>query len=106
MEAAITGRYTFYEVKKERKIKRADMKKGSISQEDTEILDSLHKTARELYLAQRNFETAEDDLLIDSFSYEIMALRKRYDYYITLCKARGLVAEGITRRAYPPSRGE
>ena len=84
--------------KKVKKTKVRKQRKGGISAEDQAILTQLNQTANELRLAQENFEMAESDMLVDSFSYEIMSLRKRYDYYITLCKAHGLVAEGAVKR--------
>lgn len=69
--------------------------KSKISREDAEIIDSLNKVAYELSLAHKSFEMANSDILIDSFIFEIMSLNKRYDYYIRLCKERGLIAEGM-----------
>jgi valyl-tRNA synthetase len=85
-------------VPKKEKKEKTRKNKGGISAEDQQILSLLNQTARELWFAQENFEMAENDMLVDSFSYEILALNRRYDYYITLCKARGLVANSAVKR--------
>ncbi len=69
-------------------------KKGNqLSTEDNEIIQMLNKVTKDLHFAQLSFDLAEDEMLTDSFIYEIMALHKRHSYYTKLCKERGLAAD-------------
>ncbi len=68
---------------------------GNISHEDTEIIKSLEDVQSQLFMAQKSFDLATDQALVDSFIYEIMSLNKKYEYYLKLCKERGLVAGGF-----------
>ena len=99
MEFALMSHWNIQKKEKKAKALKTDSRhKSKVSAEDQEILTVLNETAYELKLAQKNFDLVDNDMLIDSFSYEIMALNKRYDYYITLCKERGLAAVGIVKR--------
>ncbi len=70
-------------------------KNNEISKDDERIRDMLCKVKRELDYVHQEFDYTTDDILIDSFIYEIQALNKKYQYYIKLCKERGLVADGF-----------
>ncbi|MCL2618278.1 MAG: YaaL family protein [Defluviitaleaceae bacterium] len=67
------------------------VKKYGIEPEDAELLDSLHLVKVGLATAHRSFDIATDKTLLDSISYEIMSLNKKYEYYLRRCKERGLV---------------
>lgn len=68
-------------------------KGNGLKPEDAELLLSLEGVRRNLDFAHKAFDSTLDSALVDSVSYEIMALNKRYDYYIKRCKERGLVAD-------------
>jgi len=70
-------------------------KNNEINKDDERIRDMLCKVKRELDYVHQEFDYTTDDILIDSFIYEIQALNKKYQYYIKLCKERGLVADGF-----------
>ena len=56
---------------------------------DTELVNSIIKTKRELDVANKNFEQAEGEL-IDYYSYQIKAHKAKIDYLIKEIKERGL----------------
>ena len=65
---------------------------GGLRQEDIELLESLEGVRKSLDFAHRVFDSTVDNSLLDSLSYEIMSLNKRYEYYHRRCKERHLVA--------------
>lgn len=73
---------------KNRKIEKFD-------KDDENIVNMLYKVKKELDYVRQEFEYTTDDILIDSFIYEIQALNMKYQYYIKLCKEKGLVADGF-----------
>ena len=60
---------------------------------DVELLMSLEGVRKSLDYAHQAFDTATEDTLLDSASYEIMSLNKRYEYYLQKCKERSLIAD-------------
>jgi len=70
-------------------------KRPKLSKDDEKIMDMLFKVKKELDYVRQEFDYTTDDILIDSFIYEIQALNKKYQYYIKLCKEKGLVADGF-----------
>jgi len=74
-------------------------KKNSIIPEDAELISSLEQVKSNLAFAHQTFEITTDLALLDSASYEIMSLNKKYEYYLRRCKERGLMCSvGIGAR--------
>jgi hypothetical protein len=71
----------------------ARVKKIYVSKEDEDIIICLKRIAGDLRNAHENFDNADEEALVDSYIYEIMALNRRYDYYVKQCKSRGLMAD-------------
>ena len=65
------------------KIKNTDF------QNEIELLKCILETKRELTVANKNFEVAEEDL-IDYYSYQIKANKAKLDYLIKEVKQRGI----------------
>ena len=57
-------------------------------------MKSITETKRELFIANKNFEVAEDDL-IDYYSYQIKANKAKLDYLIKEVKTKGLAVDMI-----------
>ena len=55
---------------------------------EMELLKSILDTKRELFVANRNFESAEEEL-IDYYSYQIKANKAKLDYLIKEVKQKG-----------------
>lgn len=66
--------------------------KQRLSEEDTEIVCILERLKRDLKDMHNNLDYITDPILIDSCIYEIMSIHMRYQYYLKLCKEKGLVA--------------
>ena len=67
------------------------MKKYGIEPEDAELIGSLQLISDSLAFAHHSFDITTDRALLDSISYEIMSLNKKYEYYLRRCKERGLM---------------
>ena len=70
------------------KIKNTDF------QNEIELLKCILETTRELTVANKNFEVAEEDL-IDYYSYQIKANKAKLDYLIKEVKQRGIAVDMI-----------
>ena len=69
-------------------------KKNKDIQNEIELLKSITETKRELFIANKNFEVAEDDL-IDYYSYQIKANKAKLDYLIKEVKTKSLAVDMI-----------
>lgn len=61
---------------------------------EIELLKSILDTKRELVVANRNFESAEEEL-IDYYSYQIKASKAKLDYLIRQVKQKGIAVDMI-----------
>ncbi len=68
---------------KEEKVKR-----------EIELLKSIKDTKTELFIANKNFEIAEGEL-VDYYSYQIKASKAKLDYLIKQVKAKGIELDMI-----------
>ena len=64
------------------------------SQADFEIIRSILKSQKELEIAHRNFDYAEDDL-IDYYSYKIKSEQSKIGYLLKLAKNKNLVMNAV-----------
>ena len=69
----------------------------AIRVEGREIVSSIERIKKELEVTQSKFDSVTNDVLIDSYIYEIIALNKKYQYFLQLAKEHGLVAEGFKK---------
>lgn len=74
------------------KEKKFFLKKGTTTLDDEtkEILFFLNDTKQKLEYAELCLDFTNDELMIDSFIYEILALKKKLDYYLRLSKQKGI----------------
>ena len=61
---------------------------------EIELLKSILDAKRELVLANKNFESAEEEL-VDYYSYQIKASKAKLDYLIKQVKQKGIVVDMI-----------
>ncbi len=72
-----------------------EKQKSPLSKEDAEILENINKLRLNLQTLYQNYEYVIDPNLIDSYIYEMSALYAKYDYYLKLCKEKGIVITNI-----------
>jgi len=65
-------------------------KRRRLSAEDMEIVTALEAVQSDMDFLHRCFDETTDETLIDSLIYELKAVQLRYQYYLNLCKARGI----------------
>lgn len=54
------------------------------------ILAAIRQIQLQMECARSSFEDATDEALIDSYIYEIIALQKKYEYFLKTAKEMGL----------------
>ena len=64
-----------------------------------ELIMSVLKAKRELYLATKNFETAEEGL-VDYYIYQIKASKSKLDFLVNSAKNRGICLDMIEQRYF------
>jgi len=63
-----------------------------VQQREVELIKSLMQTRVDLNVANRNFESAEEEL-IDYYSYQIKAHKSKLNYLIRKVKEKGIVMD-------------
>ena len=66
----------------------------SNEEKEVELIVSIIKTKKELEVANLNFEYAQEDL-IDYYTYQIKAMRAKFDYLLKKAKKKGLALDMI-----------
>lgn len=66
------------------------MKEKTVLREGEEILKAIRQIQQQLECARSAFANATEDALIDSYIYEIIALHKKYEYFLKAAKEIGL----------------
>lgn len=61
---------------------------------EIELLKCILNTKRELVIANKNFESAEGEL-VDYYSYQIKASKAKLDYLIKQVKIKGIAVDMI-----------
>lgn len=74
------------------------MKQERLMSEGEAILSAIRQIQLQLECARSSFEDATDEALIDSYIYEIIALQKKYEYFLKAAKEMGLT-NGFQRKA-------
>jgi len=65
--------------------------------EESEILECLRSAREEWIDANRNFKYANDEEMIDYFTYKIKASEVRYEFYLKKAKEKGIKADLIEK---------
>lgn len=66
------------------------MEQKELRAEGEAILAAIRQIQAQLECARQAFENAVDESLIDSYIYEIIALQKKYEYFLRAAKEIGL----------------
>ncbi len=74
------------------------MKQERLMTEGQAILSAIRQIQIQMECARSSFEDATDEALIDSYIYEIIALQKKYEYFLKTAKEMGLT-NGYQRSA-------
>lgn len=66
------------------------MKRERLMTEGQAILAAIRQIQLQMECARSSFQDATDEALIDSYIYEIIALQKKYEYFLKTAKEMGL----------------
>lgn len=75
-------------------IKETKIIDKSNEEKEVDLIISIIKTRNELEVANRNFEYAQGDL-IDYYTYQIKAIRAKFNYLVKKAKEKGLALDMI-----------
>ena len=64
-----------------------------LTEEDIEIVAALEAVKSDVDFLHNCFDHTTDTILIDSLIYELKAANLKYQYYLNLCKEKGIVCE-------------
>jgi hypothetical protein len=70
---------------------RVSTKPRALSVEDEQILEAVNTLRRELDQLHNRYDNISDAILVESLIYEIKAAHMKYQYYLNLCKDKGIV---------------
>ena len=68
-----------------------------LTDEGVKIVEAIKDVKEKLDQSRQNLDLVVDDELIDSYIYEIIALNKKYEYFIKRAKAFGIIAGGYEK---------
>ena len=66
------------------------MKQERLMTEGQAILAAIRQIQLQMECARSSFEDATDEALIASYIYELLALQKKYEYFLKTAKEMGL----------------
>lgn len=75
-------------------VKEQRVKDKSEEEKDLELVISVVKAKKDLNIAHKNFEYAEEGL-IDYYSYQIKAYQTKLDYLMRKARKKGIVLDMI-----------
>lgn len=64
-----------------------------LSLDDKDILKNIKKLKLQMDCVYDQLNFVTDETLIDGYVYEMKSIHMKYNYYINLCKQRGLAVE-------------
>ncbi|MCL1878259.1 MAG: YaaL family protein, partial [Defluviitaleaceae bacterium] len=71
--------------------KEKPAKRRRLSREDMEIVEALEAVKSDMDFLHNCFDHTTDAILVDSLVYELKACNLKFQYYLTLCKEKGIV---------------
>jgi len=68
-----------------------------LSEEGRQIIDSIEEVKEQLHNTKQKFDMTTNEALMDYYIYEIIALTKKYEFFLKSAKELGLVADGFEK---------
>ena len=62
-----------------------------LSREDMEIVEALEAVKSDMEFLHNCFDHTTDAILVESLVYELKAANLKFQYYLNLCKEKGIV---------------
>jgi hypothetical protein len=70
-------------------------KSKKLTREDMEIVAALEAVKSDMEFLHNCFDHTTDAILVDSLVYELKAANLKYQYYLNMCKEKGIVHGGM-----------
>ena len=77
-----------------------DKGKKRLTREDIEIVEALEAVKSDMEFLHNCFDHTTDAVLVDSLIYELKAAHLKYQYYLNLCKEKGIIHGTFAVRQY------
>ncbi|MCL2703742.1 MAG: YaaL family protein [Defluviitaleaceae bacterium] len=75
------------------KIRSSQSTGDKVCTEDMRLVDAVKCIKNKIDIANSNFDSIDDPLLIEGLVYELKSLHVKYDYLIVQCKQRGITVD-------------
>ncbi|MCL2578296.1 MAG: YaaL family protein [Defluviitaleaceae bacterium] len=72
----------------------SERKPKRLTREDMEIVAAIESIRSDMEFLHNCFDHTTDAILVDSLVYELKAANLKYQYYLNLCKEKGIVHGG------------
>ena len=72
-------------------------KPQKLTSEDMEIVAALEAVRSDMEFLHNCFDQTTDAILVDSLIYELKAANLKYQYYLNICKEKGIVCGTMPR---------
>ncbi|MCL1882840.1 MAG: YaaL family protein [Defluviitaleaceae bacterium] len=69
-----------------------------LTREDIEIIDALEAVKSDMEFLHNCFDHTTDAVLVDSLVYELKAANLKFQYYLNLCKEKGIVHGAMPKK--------
>ena len=80
-----------------RKLSKHKSKPQKLTGEDMEIVVALEAVRSDMEFLHNCFDQTTDAILVDSLIYELKAANLKYQYYLNICKEKGIVCGTMPR---------
>ncbi len=68
-----------------------------LTEEGKQIIVAIEEVKEQLHRTRQKFDMTTNETLMDCYIYEIIALTKKYEFFLKAAKELGLVAEGFEK---------
>jgi len=75
--------------------KKQSKKAKKLSQDDIEVIAALEAVKSDMEFLHNCFDQTTEAILVDSLIYELKSLNLKYQYFLNICKEKGIVHAGI-----------
>jgi hypothetical protein len=74
---------------------KSELLELNITEEEKDIIENIKSAKSEWINANINFDYADDQELVDYYTYKIKACQVRYEYYLKKAKEKGIKLDNI-----------
>ncbi len=83
----------------EKYLKEMNITEKTETEKESELINTIIETSRDLNVANNNFNFAQDEL-VDYYTYQIKANQSKLNYLIKLAKKKGIAVNVLKKDEY------